>query len=228
MITVAPSMLASNFRNLQDEVEALMQADADCLHFDIMDGEFVENITFGPMLMKHLRELTDLPFNAHLMVNNPERQIGPCAEAGADHILFQVEADDRPVRLLDTIHELGCKAGVVYNPATPLEGVDAILPEAEMVLVMSVEPGAGGQAFMPVALDRIRTLRKMIDEAGLETQIAVDGGINTETAPRVIAAGVDFIVSGSWLFNHERGYGGAIEELRQMYRDYAQTTNAID
>ncbi len=216
MIRIAPSILCSDFRKLEQEALALTGAGADWLHFDCMDGHFVENLSFGPLVLKALRPLTDLPFDAHLMVTNPDAQVEAYAEAGADHILVQREADARPVRLLERIRALGKKSGIVYNPATELDSLEAILPAADIVMIMSVEPGAAGQGFMPIALPKIAALRSAIDRLGLSTLISVDGGVNGETAPRVIAVGVDAIISGSWLFRHPGGYGGAVAELRRL------------
>ena len=216
MLKIAPSTLAADFRRLEEETRALTAAGADWLHFDCMDGHFVENLTYGPMVIRALRPLTDIPFDVHLMITNPDAQVEAYAEAGADHILFQREVEDRPVRLLNRIRALGKKAGIVYNPATPLTAVEAILPYCDVFLVMSVEPGAGGQEFMPIALRKIELLRRMIDREGLPTLISVDGGINSETAPQVVAAGVHAIVSGSWLVKHPGGYAGAVQELRAL------------
>lgn len=216
MIRVSPSMLCSDFTVLGKEVAALVEAGADWLHFDCMDGHFVENLTFGPVFIKALRALTDVPFDVHLMIANPDEQIERYAEAGADNILVQREADDRPVRLLNRIRALGKKAGIVYNPATSLHDMEVVLASADIVLIMSVEPGAAGQRFMPIALDKIAALRDFVDVEGLPTLIAVDGGVNTETAPQVLRAGADVIVSGSWLFEHPAGYAGAVAELRRV------------
>jgi ribulose-phosphate 3-epimerase len=216
MIRVSPSMLCANFTVLGQEVTDLVEAGTDWLHFDCMDGHFVENLTFGPVFIKALRALTDVPFDVHLMISNPDEQIERYAEAGADNILVQREADDRPVRLLNRIRALGKKAGIVYNPATSLHDMEVVMPAADIVLIMSVEPGAAGQRFMPIAVDKIAALRDFIDVEGLPTLIAVDGGVNTETAPQVLAAGADVIISGSWLFEHPQGYAGAMAELRRV------------
>lgn len=216
MIRIAPSTLSADFRRLEEEVLAVVDSGADYLHFDCMDGHFVENLTYGPMVVRALRGLTDIPFDVHLMITNPEAQVDAYAEAGADHIMFQVEVDPRPVRLLNRIRALGKKAGIVYNPATPLGEIEAVLPFADLVMLMSVEPGASGQVFMPVALHKIRALRELIDRNGYPTLISVDGGVNTETGPVVIGAGVDIIVTGSWYFKHPQGYAGAVRELRAM------------
>lgn len=216
MIKIAPSTLSADFCRLGEEARALVAAGADWLHFDCMDGHFVENLTYGPLLIKALRPLADIPFDVHLMISNPDAQVEAYAEAGADHILFQREVEARPVRLLNRIRDLGKKAGIVYNPATPLTAVEAILPAADLIMIMSVEPGTGGQEFMPIALRKIEALRRMIDAQGLPTLISVDGGINDETAPWVIAAGVHAVISGSWVFTHPGGYAGAVEQLRGM------------
>jgi ribulose-phosphate 3-epimerase len=219
LLKISPSILCSNFRRLEEEVLALEAAGADWLHFDCMDGHFVDNLSFGPLVLKALRGLTKLPFDTHLMITNPDAQLERYIEAGADSIMFQREAEDRPVRLLNRIRSLGKRSGIVYNPATPLECMETILPSADIVMLMSVEPGAAGQEFMPIALRKIEALRRLIDDEGFPTLIAVDGGVNRETAPLVLAAGVDVIISGSWLFKHEGGYRGAIEELHS----YAST-----
>jgi ribulose-phosphate 3-epimerase len=218
VLHIAPSMLCSDLTRLGEEVKAVVDSGADWFHFDIMDGHFVENLTFGPVLLKAARPLTDLPFDVHLMITNPDAQIESYAEAGADHILFQREVDDRPVRLLNRIRALGKKAGIVYNPATSVLGIEALLEAADLVLMMSVEPGAAGQAFMPIALRKISHVRKLIDQLGLPTLISVDGGVNDVTGTDVLQAGAHAVVTGSWYFNHPQGYQGAVAELREMDR----------
>lgn len=216
MIRISPSTLAADFRKLGQEVVDFVDAGADWVHFDCMDGHFVENLTYGPIVIKALRELTDAPFDVHLMIANPDAQIEAYARAGADSIMFQAEVDPRPVRLLERIRGLGVRSGIVYNPATPLVELETILRAADLVMVMSVEPGAGGQEFMPGSLRKIELLRETIDRMGLDTLISVDGGINSHTAPLVINAGVDVIVTGSWFVKHPEGYRGAVEELRRL------------
>lgn len=218
MIKVSPSMLCADFSRLGQEATDLVDAGADWLHFDCMDGHFVDNLTFGPVLIKGLREITNAVFDVHLMIGNPAEQIDKYAEAGADQILFHIEVDPRPVRLLNHIRSLGKKSGIVYNPATALQCLETVLPAADLVLIMSVEPGAAGQQFMPIALRKIETLREFIDAEGLATEILVDGGVNTETGPLVVQAGVDAIISGSWLFTHPDGYAGGVSYLKSLQR----------
>lgn len=220
MIKIAPSTLSADFRQLGQQVDAMVAAGADWVHFDCMDGHFVQNLTYGPLIVQAVRAVTDRPFDVHLMISNPEAQVELYAQAGADHILVQREVDPRPVRLLNRIRSLGKKAGIVYNPATPMDDLDVVLPAADIVMVMSVEPGAGGQEFMPSALPRIRRLRHFIDEHGLATLISVDGGVNSQTAPAVLEAGVDVIVTGSWFFHHPAGLSGAVSELRDLGARY--------
>ena len=200
MIMVAPSLLAANFAILKEEINRIQAAGADMLHLDIMDGHFVPNLTFGVPIVKALRPLTSLPFDAHLMVENPDRYIEPLASAGADIITVHVEAALHLHRTLQSIKERGLKAGVALNPATPLYLLEHIYSELDLILIMSVNPGFGGQQFIPASLAKIKALHQYLRTMNEAPVIAVDGGMNPETAPKVIAAGASIIVAGSAVF----------------------------
>lgn len=213
-ITIAPSMLCADFRRLGAEVRELTAAGADWLHFDIMDGSFVDELTFGPVVLEALREETHLPVDAHLMVVNPAKHIPRFADAGADIIFIHRETVACPGILLSDIRNRRAQAGLALNPATPLDGLETIIEHADVVLVMTVEPGAPGQAFKAATVPRIERVRELIDRQGLETLIAVDGGIDESTAPQVVAAGATVLVCGSYLFRHADGYAAALAALR--------------
>ena len=213
-IKVAPSILSADFSRLGDEIRAVEAAGADIIHVDVMDGHFVPNITIGPMIVQAAREVTKLPLDVHLMITNPELYIADFAKAGADYITVHVEIAFHLNRLVQSIKEhKGIKAAVSLNPATPLSGLDYILEDLDMVLIMSVNPGFGGQAFIPSALDKIRTLRKLIDERGLRTKIEVDGGVKPDNAAEIIKAGADILVAGSAIFGM-KDYAAAIRGIR--------------
>jgi len=212
---VAPSLLSADFARLGEEVRAIEAAGADWLHLDVMDGAFVPNLTFGPSLIKALRPHCGLPFDVHLMVEAPDRYLEAFREAGADILSVHPEAGPHLHRTLRRIRELGAKAGVVLNPATPVEAAEWVLQDLDLILVMSVDPGFGGQSFIASQLTKIARLRRMIDDAGLDIVLEVDGGVNAETAPRCIEAGATALVAGSAVFGGgpER-YAGAVRALR--------------
>ena len=213
-IKVAPSILSADFARLGDEIKAVEAAGADLIHVDVMDGHFVPNITIGPLIVAAARKVTKLPLDVHLMITNPERYITDFAKAGADYITVHVETANHLNRLVQSIKEhKGVRACVSLNPATPLSSLDYILADVDMVLIMSVNPGFGGQVFIPSALNKIATLRKRIDDLGLKTEIEVDGGVKPENAAEIISAGADILVAGSAVFN-TTDYATAIRRIR--------------
>ena len=213
-IKVAPSILSADFARLEDEIKAVEKAGADLIHVDVMDGHFVPNITIGPLIVEAARKATRLPLDVHLMIARPEQYISDFVKAGADYITVHVEATRHLNRVVQMIREhKGVRAGVSLNPATPLSGLDHILDNVDMVLIMSVNPGFGGQAFIPSSLEKIRSLRKRIDDRGLNVEIEVDGGVKLENAAEIIRAGADILVAGSAVFGH-KDYGAVIREIR--------------
>ncbi|HEY5450276.1 MAG TPA: ribulose-phosphate 3-epimerase [Polyangia bacterium] len=214
-LRIAPSILSADFARLGDELRAIETAAADLVHVDVMDGRFVPNITIGPVVVQAVRASTKLPLDVHLMIVEPDRYLEAFARAGADVISVHAEAvpDLRPV--LRQIRALGKRAAVAVNPASPLDGLPELLPELDMVLIMSVNPGFSGQHFMESVVPKIRTLRAEIDRRGLKVDIEVDGGIAPGTAPAVIQAGADILVAGSAVFGAQgKDYRAAIAALR--------------
>ena len=201
MIKIAPSILSADFAAMGKAVKALREQGADWVHFDVMDGNFVPNITFGPGMCKAIRPYTDLPIDVHLMVEHPSDWIEPFKAAGADILTIHVESAERHLhRALQAIHAAGMKAGVVLNPATPVSSCVHLLPECDLVLLMSVNPGFGGQSFIPETLHKIHTLKAEITARNLPTLIEIDGGVNPDTAKLCIEAGADVLVAGSAVF----------------------------
>ena len=212
---IAPSILSADFARLGEDVANVVEAGADIIHVDVMDGHFVPNITIGPLVVKALRRITDLPLDVHLMIENPERYLEDFAAAGADWITVHVETGYHLHRTLGRIRELGKKAGVVLNPATPLDSLEWLLEEIDLVMLMSVNPGFGGQSFIPSALSKIRQLHGMIKARGLRVGIEVDGGIGPDNIAEVAAAGANIFVAGSAIFG-QPDYRLVIERMKAV------------
>jgi ribulose-phosphate 3-epimerase len=199
-IDIAPSILSADFSRLGEEIEAVERGGATIVHVDVMDGHFVPNLTVGLPVVQSIAKATELPIDAHLMISEPGRYAQQFVEAGAKMVSVHVEADAHLHRTLASIHAAGAQAGVVLNPATPIESLGEALQFADYVLVMSVNPGFGGQKFIPTSVEKVRRLRRMIEERGLDTRIEIDGGIDLENIATVVAAGADIIVAGSAIF----------------------------
>jgi ribulose-phosphate 3-epimerase len=214
MIKIAPSILSADFSRLGEEVRAVAAGGADYVHVDVMDGHFVPNITIGPLVVKAVRKTTDLPLDVHLMIEDPDRYIPDFADAGADIITVHQEATRHLHRTVQLIRSLGKRAGVSINPATPVETLDVILEDIDLVLVMTVNPGFGGQSFIPSCLPKISALRREIDRRGLGVELEVDGGVKPDNIGPIAAAGGEVFVAGSAVFNHP-DYAATIAALRE-------------
>lgn len=214
MVKIAPSILSADFANLEAAVRAAEAGGADYIHLDVMDGHFVPNITVGPPVIASVRRVTKLPLDVHLMIESPDRYLLDFVESGADILTVHVETCPHLHRTVQLIRQLGARPGVTLNPATSLETVREILPYVDQVLVMTVNPGFGGQSYIPTMTAKIRLLAEMIAESGSDAEIEVDGGIDTETAPEVVAAGARVLVAGSAIYNRSEGVGAGIRDLR--------------
>jgi ribulose-phosphate 3-epimerase len=211
MVKIAPSILSADFARLGEQVQEAETAGADWIHVDVMDGHFAPNLTVGPLVVRALRQATRLTLDVHLMIEQPERYLADFAQAGADGLTVHVETCPHLHRTIQHIKELGVRAGVTLNPATPLSALEEILPQVDLVLVMSVDPGFGGQAYLPSSTAKIARLRRILDQIGSPAELEVDGGVNSDTAPEVVTAGATVLVAGAAIF-----YGSIGDNIRRL------------
>ncbi len=221
-ISIAPSILSADFAHLAREIEKVEVAGADVLHLDVMDGHFVPNITIGPPVVSSIRQITGMPLDAHLMIEEPNRFIEDLVRAGVNWISVHVETDDHLDRTIHFIHEHGLQAGVALNPSTPLCSLEEVLPEVDYVLLMTVNPGFGGQHFIPSTLRKIRRLRDTIASAGYHARIEVDGGIGPDNLDEVLTAGAEIIVAGSAIFGRGKDASQAVREMKGIAERHSQ------
>jgi len=216
MIKIAPSILACDFTKLEHEIQDVERGGADLLHLDIMDGHFVPNITFGPIIVKAIRKLTELPLDAHLMISDPEKYVGRFIESGANKVTFHIEVEENPTELASRIRNHGCKVGISLNPETPIGKLESFLTLFDSVLVMSVHPGFGGQQFKPDSYEKILALKKIKKDGNLHFDIEVDGGVNLENSNQLIKCGVNTLIAGTTIF-HSKNREIVINSLRKPY-----------
>jgi ribulose-phosphate 3-epimerase len=218
MVKIAPTILAADFARLGEQVKEAEAAGGDWIHIDVMDGHFVPNITIGPPVIRALRSATSLPLDVHLMIEGPERYLADFVKAGADRVTVHVETCPHLHRTIQQIKELGVKAGVTLNPATPLSTLTEILPEVDLVLIMSVNPGFGGQSYIPNSTEKIARLRAMLDEIGSGAELEVDGGVNVDTIARIVKAGTTVLVAGTAIFNARASISENMQQLREQIK----------
>ena len=214
-VKIAPSILSADFSRLGEQIDEAVAGGADYIHMDIMDGHFVPALTFGPMVVKAVRRWTDITLDIHMMVEEPELYIDELAEAGADSLTVHAEAATHLYRVVQQIKDAGMRVGVALNPATPLSTITEVLHDLDLLLIMSVNPGFGGQPFIPASVDKIERARKVLDDAGLATELEVDGGIGPDTAGSVAAAGAQVLVAGSAVYGNPTGIAAAITGIRE-------------
>ncbi len=213
MIKIAPSLLSADFVRLEEEINNIQKAGADILHLDVMDGHFVPNLTFGLPIIKQIKDIAKIPVDVHLMVSNPHVYLETLGKWKIDYVSFHQEAEDHIHRQLKVLQKHGVKAGIALNPATPVETIFPVITDLDFVLIMSVNPGFGGQSFIPLVYDKIEKLRKMADQVNPELEIEVDGGVNNINAPKLISKGSDILVAGSFVFGSDN-YKKQIQSLR--------------
>jgi ribulose-phosphate 3-epimerase len=216
MVKLAPSILSADFVRLGEQIDEVARAGADYIHIDVMDGHFVPNITIGVPVVASIRRVTSLPLDVHLMIEHPERYISDFANAGANIITVHVEASPHLHGTIQAIRELGVKAGVSLNPPTPLSTIEEFIARVDLVLIMSVNPGFGGQSFIPETLPKIANVRKFLEDRELGAELEVDGGITADNAPDIVGAGADVLVAGNSVFRAQEGIGEAMKKLREV------------
>ncbi len=216
---ISTSILSADFTCLKDQIAQAEAAGADYIHVDVMDGHFVPNLTMGPFMVEWVRKMTSLPIDVHLMIESPERLLANFAEAGANVLYVHIETCPNIHRTLENIKELGCRAGLVINPGTPVSAIEAVMPDADTVLVMTVDPGYSGQEFIPEITPKIAQVRSRLDQVNPKAVVAVDGGITTETLPQCIQAGAQFIITASAVYHYPEGIAAGIHALEACFPD---------